>query len=148
MNILMLNAMVFAIIWDMFHGRISLNSVLLLLLVNFASRFKLELVSFVLLWLPKFQFNWWFFYFSVHCDQQKNNIYLQHCFLSIDTERDFWYHIVVSRLFWWQKSSFSLVRSSFSLVDKTYLWQTKKVTKKSFLVRTYQGKVTQDDNSL
>ena len=33
---------VFVIIWEMFHGRISLNSVLLLLLVNFVSGFRLE----------------------------------------------------------------------------------------------------------
>ena len=35
MIILMLIGMVFLIIWEMLHGRISLNSVLLLLLVNF-----------------------------------------------------------------------------------------------------------------
>ena len=37
------------IIWKMFHGRISLNSVLLLLLVNFVSGFRLELmyISFI-----------------------------------------------------------------------------------------------------
>ena len=33
------------IIWEMFSGRISLNSVFLLLLVNFVSGFKLELTS-------------------------------------------------------------------------------------------------------
>ena len=32
------------IIWEMFHGRISLNSLLLLLLVNFVSGFRLELM--------------------------------------------------------------------------------------------------------
>ena len=32
------------IIWEMFHGRISLNSVLLLLLVNFVSGFRLGLM--------------------------------------------------------------------------------------------------------
>ena len=32
------------IIWEMFHGRISLNSVFLLLLVNFVSGFRLELM--------------------------------------------------------------------------------------------------------
>ena len=36
--------MIFGIIWEMFHGRISLNSVLLLLLVSFLSCFKLELM--------------------------------------------------------------------------------------------------------
>ena len=35
---------VFVIIWEMFHGRISLNLVLLLLLVNFVSWFRLELM--------------------------------------------------------------------------------------------------------
>ena len=44
MNILVLIRAVFMIIWEMFHGRISLNSVLLLLLVNFVSGFKLELM--------------------------------------------------------------------------------------------------------
>ena len=43
MTILVLNGMVFQIIWEMLHGRISLNSVLLLL-VNFLSGFRLELV--------------------------------------------------------------------------------------------------------
>ena len=32
------------IIWEMFHGRISLNSVLLLSLVNFVSKFRFELI--------------------------------------------------------------------------------------------------------
>ena len=40
----MLIWMVFVIIWEMFHEIISLNSVLLLLLVTFGSRFKLEFV--------------------------------------------------------------------------------------------------------
>ena len=44
MIILMLIGMVFVIIWEMLHGRISLNSVLLLLLVNFVSGFKLKLM--------------------------------------------------------------------------------------------------------
>ena len=44
MTILVLIGMVFVIIWEMFHGRISLNSVLLLLLVNFVSGFRLELM--------------------------------------------------------------------------------------------------------
>ena len=44
MTILVLTGMVFVIIWEMFHGRISLNSVLLLLLVNFVSWFRLELM--------------------------------------------------------------------------------------------------------
>ena len=35
---------IFVIIWEMFHGRISLNSVPLLLLVNFVSGFMLELI--------------------------------------------------------------------------------------------------------
>ena len=37
------DGMVFMVIWEMFHGRISSNSVLLLLLVNFVSRFRSEL---------------------------------------------------------------------------------------------------------
>ena len=37
-------ALVYIIIWEMFHGRISLNLVLLLLLVNFVSVFSLELM--------------------------------------------------------------------------------------------------------
>ena len=44
MTILMLIGMVFVIIWEMFHGSISLNLVLLLLLVNFVSGFRLELM--------------------------------------------------------------------------------------------------------
>ena len=44
MTILVLIGMVFVIIWEIFHGRISLNSVLLLLLVNFASGSRLELL--------------------------------------------------------------------------------------------------------
>ena len=44
MTILMLIGMVFVIIWEMFHGRTSLNSVLLLLLVNFVSGLRLELM--------------------------------------------------------------------------------------------------------
>ena len=42
MSILVLIGMVFVIIGEMFHGRISLNSVLLLLLVNFVSEFRVE----------------------------------------------------------------------------------------------------------
>ena len=42
MTILVLISMVFVIISEMFHGRISLNSVLLLLLVNFVKGFRLE----------------------------------------------------------------------------------------------------------
>ena len=44
MTILVLIGMVFAIMREMFHERISLNSVLLLLLVNFVSGFRLELM--------------------------------------------------------------------------------------------------------
>ena len=33
----------------------------------------------VLLWPPKIWFDRWFFYFSVHGDRQRNNIYLQRC---------------------------------------------------------------------
>ena len=44
MAILVLIGMVFIIIWEMFHGQISLSLVLLLLLVNFVSRFRLELM--------------------------------------------------------------------------------------------------------
>ena len=43
MTILVLTGMVLMIIWEMFHGRISLNS-LFLLLVNFVSWFRLELM--------------------------------------------------------------------------------------------------------
>ena len=42
MAIAVLIATVFVIIWDMFHGRIFLNSVLLLLLVSFLSGYRLE----------------------------------------------------------------------------------------------------------
>ena len=41
---LVLIGMVFVIVWEMFHGRLSLNLVLLLMLVNFMSGFRLELV--------------------------------------------------------------------------------------------------------
>ena len=44
MTILRLIGAVFVIIWEMFHRRISLNSVLLLLLANFLSEFRLELM--------------------------------------------------------------------------------------------------------
>ena len=44
MTILVLIGMVFMIISEMFHGRISLYLVLLLLLVNFVSRFRLKLM--------------------------------------------------------------------------------------------------------
>ena len=43
-TVLILIEMVFLIIWEMFHGRISLNSMLLLLLVSFVSLFRLELM--------------------------------------------------------------------------------------------------------
>ena len=45
MTILVLIWMVFIIIWEMFDGRMSLNLVLLLLLVNFPSRSRLELIN-------------------------------------------------------------------------------------------------------
>ena len=41
---ILLIEMVFEIIWEMFCGRIYLNSVLLLLLVNFVSKFRLKLM--------------------------------------------------------------------------------------------------------
>ena len=44
LTIFVLIGAVFMIIWEMFHGRISLDLVLLLLLVNFASGFRLELM--------------------------------------------------------------------------------------------------------
>ena len=44
MTILVLIGMVFVIMWEVFHGRIPLDSVLLLLLVNFLSGFRLELM--------------------------------------------------------------------------------------------------------
>ena len=44
MTILMLIGTVLVIIWEIFYGRISLNSVLLLLLVNFVSGFRLEMM--------------------------------------------------------------------------------------------------------
>ena len=44
MIILVLIGMVYVIILEMFHGSISLNSVFLLLLVNFVSWFRLELM--------------------------------------------------------------------------------------------------------
>ena len=44
MTILVLIGMVFMIIWEMFHGMISLSLVLLLLLVNFVSGFRFDLM--------------------------------------------------------------------------------------------------------
>ena len=44
MTVLMLMGMVFVIILEMFDGRILLNSEFLLLLVNFVSWFRLELM--------------------------------------------------------------------------------------------------------
>ena len=49
MTILVLIGMVFVIIWEMFNGRISLKS-MLLLLVNFVSGFRLELMYISLSW--------------------------------------------------------------------------------------------------
>ena len=49
MAIIMLIGMVFMIIWEMFHGRISLSSVLLQLLVNFLSGLWLKLMHISLL---------------------------------------------------------------------------------------------------
>ena len=43
MTILMLIGMIFVIFWEMFHWRISLSLVLLMLLVNFVNGFRLEL---------------------------------------------------------------------------------------------------------
>ena len=54
MTILMLIGMVFNIIWETFHGSISLNSVLLLLLVNFVSGFRLELM-----YISHIESIWW-----------------------------------------------------------------------------------------
>ena len=45
MTILLLIGMILFIIWEMFHGRISLNLVLLLLLVNFVTGFRLDLMD-------------------------------------------------------------------------------------------------------
>ena len=42
MTIFVLTRTVFMIVWEMFYAKISLNSVLLLLLVNFVSGFNLE----------------------------------------------------------------------------------------------------------
>ena len=44
LTILVLIGTAFMIIWEMFDGRISLNSMLLLLLANFVNRFRLELM--------------------------------------------------------------------------------------------------------
>ena len=44
MTILVLIGMVFVIIWEIIHGKILLNSVLLLLLVKFVSGYRLELM--------------------------------------------------------------------------------------------------------
>ena len=38
-----------------------------------------RLVLFILLGPPEIYFDWWLFYFSVHGDQQRNNIYWQCC---------------------------------------------------------------------
>ena len=43
-TILILNGTVFLIIWEVFHERMSLNSLLLLLLLYYVSRFRLELM--------------------------------------------------------------------------------------------------------
>ena len=42
MPLLVLTGTIFVIIWEKFHRRVSLNSVLLLLLVDFLSRFRLD----------------------------------------------------------------------------------------------------------
>ena len=45
LTILVLTERFFVIIWKMFHGRMSLNSVLLLLLVNFVGGFRFEFTN-------------------------------------------------------------------------------------------------------
>ena len=60
MPILFLIGIVFVIIWEMFHGRISLNSVLLLLLMNFVSAFKLELMYVYLIVSIRWNSSPWF----------------------------------------------------------------------------------------
>ena len=45
MAILVLIGIVFMVIWEMYHARISLNSVLFLLLMNLVSGFRLEYIS-------------------------------------------------------------------------------------------------------
>ena len=49
MTILIVTGTVFVIIWEMFHGRISLNSVLLLLVLNFAGGSRLEMMYILLI---------------------------------------------------------------------------------------------------
>ena len=49
MTILVLIGMVFMIISEMFYGKISLNSVPLILLIRFVSRFRLELMYILLI---------------------------------------------------------------------------------------------------
>ena len=55
LTIFVLIGAVFMIIWEMFHGRMSLDSVLLLLLVSFLSGFRLELMHICPIHLHGFQ---------------------------------------------------------------------------------------------
>ena len=80
--------MVFTIIWEMFHRRISLNSVFLLLLVNFASGFRLE---FIYIYIPycKYKFkphlsSW----ISAGCAAAI--VHRNHFFFFVRTEWIFW----------------------------------------------------------
>ena len=67
MTILVLIGMVAVIMWEIFHGRISLNSVLLLLLMNFVSGFRLELMYMSLIVSIRSSLTHWFPYFSAAC---------------------------------------------------------------------------------
>ena len=52
--------MVFVIIWEMFHGRISLNSVLLLLLVNFVELVQVGIDVYISHWKYQVKPHLWF----------------------------------------------------------------------------------------
>ena len=77
---LMLIGMVFMIIWEMLHRRISLNSVLLLLLVNFLSEFRLEFIYIYLIvnceYLVKSHSSPWFSTACVAAIVYRNHFFL------------------------------------------------------------------------
>ena len=79
-TILMMIGMVFMIIWEMLHRRISLNSVLLLLLVNFLSEFRLEFIYIYLIvnceYLVKSHSSPWFSTACVAAIVYRNHFFL------------------------------------------------------------------------
>ena len=73
MTILVLIGLVFVIMWEMFHGMTSLNSMLLRLLLNSMSRSRLELMNLSLIVQASFIFI--IFSFVCYCIAQRNRYF-------------------------------------------------------------------------